>query len=118
MQKIAIVVLSDTESGEGLGRIVNALTAAKEYKEAGDELSISFTGAGTKWPAALNDSAHPAHALYQAVQDRVAGACGYCANAFGQTDAVRACGMPLLEDFGQNMSFRKLTQAGYQIVTF
>lgn len=118
MQKIAIVVLSDTESGEALGRIVNALSAAKEYKEAGDEVNISFTGAGTKWIAALNDAAHPAHGLYQAVKDRVAGACGYCAGAFGQTDAAAVCGVPLLKDYGDSMSFRKLTGAGYQVVTF
>ena len=118
MQKIAIVVLSDTESGEALGRIVNALSAAKEYKEAGDEVNISFTGAGTKWIAALDKAGHPAHGLYQAVKDRVAGACGYCADAFGQTEAAAACGVPLLTDYGTNMSFRKLTGAGYQVITF
>lgn len=118
MEKIAIVILSDTESGEALGRIVNALSAAKEYKEAGDEVSVSFTGAGTKWITALNASDHPAHGLYQAVKDRVAGACGYCAGAFGQTEAVASCGMPLLKDYGDNMSFRKLTSAGYQVMTF
>ena len=47
MQKIAIVVLSDTVSDEALGRIFNALTAAKEYKEAGDEVNVTFTGTGT-----------------------------------------------------------------------
>lgn len=118
MQKIAIVVLSDTESGEALGRIVNALSAAKEYKEGGDEVNISFTGAGTKWIAVLNDAGHPAHGLYQVVKDRVAGACGFCAGSFGQTDAAVACGVPLLKDYGDNMSFRKLTGAGYQVVTF
>ena len=118
MQKIAIVVLSDTGSDEALGRIVNALTAAKEYKEAGDQVKLTFTGAGTKWIAALHQTNHPAHGLYQAVKDKVEGACGYCAGAFGQTDAAAACGVPLLTDYGTNMSFRKLTGAGYQVVTF
>ena len=118
MQKIAIVVLSDTGSDEALGRIFNALTAAKEYKEAGDQVNVSFTGTGTKWIAALQQTNHPAHGLYQAVKDKVAGACGFCAGAYGQTDAAAACGVSLLKDYGDNMSFRKLTAAGYQIVTF
>lgn len=118
MQKIAIVVLADTEGGEALGRIVNALTAAKEYHEAGDEVQIAFTGAGTKWVGALSDPAHPAHALYKAVKHRTAGACGYCAGAFGQSETIQSCNTPLLTDYGDNMSFRKLTGAGYQVITF
>ena len=33
MTKVAIVTLMDTESNEGLGRVVNALSVAKEFKE-------------------------------------------------------------------------------------
>lgn len=39
MPKAAIMVLADTESKEGLGRISNALTSAQEFKEAGDEVT-------------------------------------------------------------------------------
>jgi hypothetical protein len=35
MTKAAIVTLADTESNEGLGRVVNALSVAKEFKEVG-----------------------------------------------------------------------------------
>jgi len=56
--------------------------------------------------------------LYQAVKDHVAGACGYCAGAFGQTEAVATCDMPLLKDYGDNMCFRKLTSAGSQVMPF
>ena len=35
MTKAAIVTLADTESNEGLGRVVNALSVAKEFKEEG-----------------------------------------------------------------------------------
>lgn len=118
MQKIAIVVLSDTGSDDAMGRIVNALSAAKEYKEAGDEVNVTFSGAGTKWIAALHETSHPVHALYTEIQDRVAGACGYCAGAYGQIDAVSTCGVPVLEEYGTNMSFRKLTAQGYQVMIF
>lgn len=118
MLKIAIVILADTESSEGLGRAVNALTAAKEYKLAGDTVSVTFTGAGTKWVALLNDETHTAHALYQEVKDIVSGACMFCANAFNQQAAVEASGTEMLCEFGESMSYKKLSDEGYQIITF
>jgi hypothetical protein len=35
MNKVAVVVLADATTPEGLGRMVNALEAVKEFKEAG-----------------------------------------------------------------------------------
>jgi hypothetical protein len=35
MTKAAIVTLTDTEASEGLGRVVNALSVTKEFKEEG-----------------------------------------------------------------------------------
>ena len=37
MAKVAVLVLSDTDTREGLGRTVNAMIATKEFKDAGDE---------------------------------------------------------------------------------
>ncbi|MFM9834802.1 MAG: hypothetical protein ACKVOA_01725 [Methylophilaceae bacterium] len=116
--KIAIIVLADSNSDEGLGRIVNALAAAGEYNKAGDEVRIVFTGTGTKWPTSLVKPDHPAHGLYEDVKDLVDGACGFCANAFGQTDAMKQYSIKLLADSGPFMSYRQFTQAGYQILTF
>lgn len=116
--KIAIIVMADTDTNEGLGRIVNALAAAKELKEAGDEVHIVLTGTATKWPTQLAKSDHPAHGLYEAVKNEIDGACGFCANAFGQTDAVQACDIKLLAETGPFMSYRKFTNAGYQVLTF
>jgi len=48
MAKAAIVILADTESKEGLGRVANTLTAAKEFREEDHEVTIVFDGAGTK----------------------------------------------------------------------
>ena len=49
MTKVAIVTLTDTESRDGLGRVVNTLSVAKEFKEEGYEVSIVLNGAGTRW---------------------------------------------------------------------
>lgn len=118
MQKIAIVVLADTTPADGLGRVVNALMAAKEFKEAKDEVQIIFSGAGTKWIGELSNPEHKFHGVYAGLQDVVSGACGFCANAYGVADSVKGTGVRLLEEYGANMSFRHLTQNGYQVITF
>lgn len=118
MSKIAIVVLTDTEGGEALGRIVNALTAAKEFKDGGDRVTVIFTGTGTKWIGELTKADHLMHSVYSGLKDQIAGACGFCAGAFGVADEVKAEGVCLLSDYGQNMSYRKLVQDGFQIITF
>lgn len=118
MNKIAIVVLADTSEADGLGRIVNALMAAKEFIEGKDDVQIIFSGAGTKW---LGEIANPKHKLYEvyiSVKEHIVGACGFCAGAFGVEDAVKNCGVSILEEYGTNMSFRKLLQNGYQVITF
>lgn len=116
--KIAIIILADTDTDENLGRVVNALAAAGEYDKAGDEVRIAFTGTATKWPTRLEKTDHPAHGLYEAVRDLVDGACGFCANAFGQTEAMKQHSIKLLADSGPFMSYRQYTQAGFQILTF
>lgn len=116
--KAAIVVLADTETHEDLGRVVNALEAVKELKEAKDEVQLVFDGAGTKWVVELSKSDHKAHGLYEAVKDRVSGVCSFCAGAFGVKDAVKACGAPLVADYDGHPSFRKLLAQGYQVITF
>lgn len=118
MHKVAIVVLADTTDADGLGRIVNALMAAKEFKDANDEVRLIFSGAGTKWVGELADPRHKLHDTYNAVKDRIAGVCGFCAAAFGVTDAVKRCGIELLEEYGTNMSFRRLLEERFQVITF
>lgn len=116
--KVAIVVLADTETHEALGRVVNALEAVKEFKEAGDDVQLIFDGAGAKWVVELSRSDHKAHGLYAAVRDKVSGVCDYCAGAFGVKEQVKACGAPLAGDFEGHPSFRRLLCEGYQVITF
>ena len=116
--KVAIVILADTETHESLGRVVNALEAVKEFKDAGDDVQLIFDGAGVKWAVDLTKPDHKLHGLYEAVKDRVSGVCDFCAGAFGVHDAVKACGTPFLSEYDKHPSFRKLITAGYQVITF
>ena len=121
----AIVVLSDpsSSSDEAFGRVFNALATAYEYRQAGDEVVMLFQGAGTRWVGELEQPDHPAHALFEAVRDTVAGVSSACANVFGATDAALSADVPLLDDNpvpGTTglPSLRKLIGTGYTVLTF
>lgn len=118
MQKIAIVILADTTPADGLGRVVNGLMAAKEFKDAQDDVQVIFSGAGTRWIGELSNPEHKLHGVYTELQDSIVGACGFCAGTFGVADTVKASGVNLLEEYGTNMSFRRLLQNGYQVIAF
>lgn len=100
MSKTAVVVFSDPRAGgeEALGRLFNAMFLVLELKEKDQEVALIFQGAGTRWPGELIQPGHPAHALYQAVADRVAGICGGCADVFGATDSAAATGHALVRE--------------------
>ena len=94
--KTAIIIISDPKSNsdEANGRAFNALSLAQECLKSGDEVEISFIGAGTRWPGELTKVGHPFNALYNSVRETVkAGSCG-CAAAFGATESLKACGVP------------------------
>jgi hypothetical protein len=65
MERTAIVVLADTETHE-LGRMVNVLSTADEFKENGDEVTIIFDGAGVRWAAELSK---PDHRLHEPIRE-------------------------------------------------
>jgi hypothetical protein len=123
--KSAIVILSDPKSGseESLGRVFNALAAAYDFKQKGDEVSILFQAAGTRWPGELDKPGHPAHALYEAVKDKVAGVSCGCADVFGARADVEKSGYGLLTENAVPgtagfPSLRRLVSEGYAILTF
>jgi hypothetical protein len=118
MNKVAIVVLSELETHEGLGRVVNALQSAREFKEAGDEVQIIFDGGGVTAAAALADPDDERHQLYANVSDKVAGLCRFCAKAFGAFDKAEELALPFLAEYHQHPSLRARVADGYQIITF
>jgi hypothetical protein len=118
MIKIAIVVLSEIETHEGLGRVVNALQIAREFKEAGDDVQIIFDGGGTTAAVTLADPSDPRHKVYAQVADKVAGLCHYCAKAFGAFEKAKELNLPFLSEYHQHPSLRSRVADGYQVITF
>ena len=117
MTKAAILVLAGTESPADTGRVVNALEAAREFDQAGDELELIFDGAGTQWVGELEDEEHDYHDLYQSVRDEVS-VCDYCATAYDVDDVVDAEGLERLDEFEGHPSLRSLVEGGYEVITF
>ncbi len=118
MAKVGIVVLADTETHWDLGRIANALTSAKEFKEAGDEVTVVFDGAGTKWVPQISDPGHKLNGDYEEIKDTIAGACDYCAGAFCVKDEIKRTDVPLLEEYSGHPSLQRLVSQCYQVITF
>ena len=118
MIKIAIVILSEMEEHQDLGRVVNALHTAREFKDAGDEVQIIFDGGGTALAVTLANPADKRHQLYARVEDKVAGLCRYCAKAFHVYEKAEELGQPFLSGYHQHPSLRARAADGYQIITF
>jgi sulfur relay (sulfurtransferase) complex TusBCD TusD component (DsrE family) len=96
----AVVVLSDPLHGgdEALGRLLNALFLTRTLDARGEPVSLVFQGAGARWPAEIVQPGHPAGEHYRAVQAKVHGVCGGCADAFGATERTEAAGIPLARE--------------------
>ncbi len=118
MIKIAIVILSEMETHQDLGRVVNALQTAREFKEAGDEVQIIFDGGGTVTAVTLAHPEDKRHQLYAHVEEKVAGLCRYCAKAFHVYDKAEELNLPFLSEYHQHPSLRARVADGYQIITF
>lgn len=125
MSKTAIIIYSDPRAGsdEALGRLFNALFLALELQEKQQEVAVIFQGTGTRWPAKLVQSDHPAHALYEATKGSVAGICGGCADVFGATEDARKTGLKLdyekaIPGTSGILDISTYLDHGYALVTF
>ena len=123
MTKTAIIVLAASDTAEGRGRIVHALTAAKELKDAGQEVGVIFEGIGVTWLTAFHkrdDQFTQTFAdLFDEVRDTFIGASNYMVTKrFEATEAVAAYNVPLLGGDGGHYSLGTLCQDGYQVITF
>ncbi len=123
--KAAVVVLSDPKSGseESLGRLFNALATTYDFKQRGDDVTLLFQGTGTRWAGEIVKEDHPAHQLYRAVEDKVAGVSCGCAEVFGATEEAERSGFDLIKDNAVPgtsglPSLRELVASGYSILTF
>jgi hypothetical protein len=118
MAKAAVLLLADTETHADMGRAVNALTTVQEFAEEGDEVTLIFDGAGTRWAAALVKEENKLHPAFEKVRDKVAGACHYCAGAFEVREELERSGVPLLREHNGHPSLRSLVNDGFEVITF
>lgn len=118
MAKIAVVVFSDTDTFEALGRVSGAFTLASEAVENGDELKFIFQGAGTKWIGELERDDHRLHGAYMALKQHITGVCLHCASSYGVKAHVEKAGLPFAKEYRNHPSVRTIIEAGFQVVTF
>ena len=123
--KVTIAIFSDPKNGseEALGRVFNGLAAAYDFKQAGDDVSVVFQGAGTRWIGELTKKDHPAHELFEAVKDQVAGVSCGCADVFGGAEEATKSGFDLIKNnpipgTSGLTSFRTLISEGSTVLTF
>ncbi len=123
--KAAMIILSDPQNGseEALGRVLSALAMAAKCKKNGYQVAVGFNGAEIRWPAELTKLTHPADGLYDAVRDVVQGASCGCAEVFGATESVQACGVPIVKDHALAgtsglLSLRRYVAEGWNTLVF
>lgn len=122
--KTAIAIMSDPKAGdEALGRLFNGLATAYESKNSGDDVTVAFLGAGSRWPEIVSQKDHPAHGLFEEVKDSIAGVSCGCADVFGASDGVKSSGVDLLTDnpipgTPGVASLRKYVNEGYTVLSF
>jgi hypothetical protein len=125
MTKYAIVVMSEHGEGNpgGQGRMVHALTAAREFRDAGEEVSIWFHGVGVSWLAAF-DARYDAFTrnyggLFDDVRDLMGGTCSFCTTKrFGSAESAERLGVPVVGPDGEHHTVAALVRDGWQVLTF
>jgi hypothetical protein len=99
----------------------NGFNYALEFDEAGYEVQLFLDGKATKWPAEFTDNPdRPYSHDWEKIETRglLAGACGYCANAFEVADACENSGIDLLSDADEHApAVAQLAAEEYEILT-
>ena len=88
-----------------------------------EEVTILFHGAGTRWIGELSNTDHPAHELFEAVKDEIAGVSCGCADVFGGSEQAEESGFELIKDnpvpgTSGLASIPKLIGEGFTLLTF
>jgi hypothetical protein len=125
MTNTALVVMS--EPGEanpaGQARMLHALKAAKELKDAGQHVTMWFHGIGVIWLAAFaarNDPFTRNYGpLFDELRDNLAGACEFCAaTRFGSAAGAENLDVPLVGGPEEHHTVASLLMEGFQVVVF
>ena len=123
MAKHAIVVLAPEETPEGRGRILHALTTARDLADTGADVEVYFDGIGVTCLTAFHVRDNPFTrnyaGLFDAVRPLIAGACDFCTRRrFDAVEGAEALGVAIVGGEDQHHSLAPLLAAGYELHTF
>lgn len=101
------------------GRAMHSLLYAKQLHEAGHDVAVYYDGEGTTWISKFEDPQFPYHPLFREVSAAglIAGACTYCAKAFGVSEAVEQSSVPFVDHDEGHPSIARLVGEGRTILT-
>jgi hypothetical protein len=80
-------------STDDVGPAANGLEYAIDLDDGGHDVEVFLDGAATRWAGRLESKPdHPVGEHFEEAEERglIAGACGYCADAFDATEGVEA----------------------------
>lgn len=99
----------------------NGFNYALEFDDAGYDVQLFLDGKATKWPATYaEDPDAPFNHDWEQIRERglLAGACGYCANAFDAAEACEDSEIDLLSDATEHApAVARLAEEGYEMIT-
>ena len=99
---------------------VHVLLNALDMKDRGYEVKIVIEGSATKLIPELAIPKSPFNVLYLKVKKLALldGACKACSNKMGAIEAIRAEGLPLLDDMNGHPGLAGYQEKGFEIITF
>lgn len=123
MNKYVVMVMGESDTPEGRGRMVHAMKAVNDLKASGAEVKMVFAGIGVTWMSEIHKMEHPFvqhyQPLWESVKEDVVGVCNFCATGrFKTGDETEALGFGFLGDEGQHLNISELISDGSQLLTF
>lgn len=116
--QLTIVLLADRSTHENMGRAMHALLYAKQAVAAHLDVELVFDGGGVEWAADLPNNENFKDMYAELVdQEVVAGACTFCAGAFGVSDELEKLGANMLDENSGHPDIGKRIAAGRQVLT-
>lgn len=95
-EQYAVLVNASTDD---VGPTANGLEYAIDLDDGGHDVAVFLDGAATQWAGHLESKPdHPVGEHVEEAEERglIAGACGYCADAFDATQGVEARDIEIL----------------------
>jgi hypothetical protein len=99
---------------------IHVLLNALDMKNRGHDVKLVIEGSATKLVPELAKTENPMHALYEKAkaQHLIDGVCKACSIKMGSSDAVKAEGLPFLDEMMGHPSIARYYADGFEVVTF